>query len=110
MTREQWLILGMATATVLALVAAATLASMYGSLAFYRAIEVYYREVTRLTEELQRSQAQEQRGAENYRTLEIINDDLQRRFDEQRRTIAAQEALILALRQENTDLRRQQQL
>lgn len=107
MSRDQWLILGMAAATVLALVAAATLAGERLQRAFERALEVYYQEVRRLTEELARSQAQERRGAEINESLSILNDDLQRRFDEQRRTIAAQEALIVALRQENTDLRRQ---
>ena len=70
-------------------------------------LDWYFGDVERLEKDLAQSKAQEQRGSAINESLGIMNDDVNERLTELRRTCSAQEALILALRKENSDLRAQ---
>ena len=94
MSREQMLAFGMAGATVIALVLAAIGFSRagidWGGRVIARGLELYYGELARLTEELEKSRAQEQRGAGIQADVEQAYDrltdkylELQRAFNEQ---------------------------
>jgi hypothetical protein len=69
-----------------------------------RGYDLYLVSRADIEERLRQSLANEQRGADKYHDLETINDDLNHRNQELKRTIEAQEALIRGLRTENADL------
>lgn len=83
---------------VLSTVFAAVLLSTYGVQAFYLALELYYGRVKELEEQLEKSQQQEQRGAENYQTLGEMYDRLADKYREQNTTVNQQADLIKSLR------------
>ncbi len=60
--------------------------------------ELYYGKVHELQEKLEKSQLQEQRGAENYQTLGEMYDRLADKYREQSTTVEQQAELIKSLR------------
>ena len=83
---------------VLSTIFAAVLLSVYGLKAFELALEIYYGKVKELEEKLEKSQLQEQRGAENYQTLGEMYDRLADKYREQSATVEQQADLIKSLR------------
>lgn len=98
MSTEQWIALLLVALVILSATCAGVLLAQYGVLAFYTALELYFGKVKELEEKLEKSQLQEQRGAENYQTLGDMYDRLADKYREQGATVNQQADLIKSLR------------